>query len=84
MSDRTWERFQDVVLWYKEHESTEKSIDNEIAFLKTANINLLALLGMFFDDITSLEGRQELRIIEAARFVPTGAEIRGVRSRNGP
>ena len=81
MSDKSDERFVDLVTWYKEHESTEKSLANEVAFLKTANRNLLALLGFVLDDVRSLEGRRELRIINERIFTPTGAEIRGVQHR---
>lgn len=77
MSDRSDERLDEIVTWWNEHVQVDKSIDNEVNFLKTMIKNLLILHEMMLNDLRGLEDQKHAeRQLSERLWLPTSREIR--------
>ena len=78
MSRQFDEKMVDWVTWYREHEGTEKSIDQEIQFMKKAIRGCLALLAMACDDIRAMEQQRIYDLGQERLFTPVTRDLIGV------
>ena len=76
MSTRSDERLDEIVTWWNEHVQVEKSIDNEINFLKTVIKNLLILHEMILNDLRGLEDQKQAEAqLSQHLWLPTNREM---------
>ena len=76
MSTRSDERLDEIVTWWNEHVQVEKSIDNEINFLKTVIRNLLILHEMTLNDLRGLEDQKQAEAqLSQHLWLPTNREM---------